>query len=80
MFERRIQSAEVLVVGQFDFHRSIEKTSAPAQVMTSQKTKRLKNGRRLSGNTSSLVAATSSPPLCLAKISYTRKMSDLAKS
>ncbi len=38
--------------GQFDFH-SIEKTTAPAQAKTSQKEKRLKNGRLPSGNTSS---------------------------
>ena len=50
------------LVGQFDFHSSIEKTRTPAQTTTSQKAKRLNNGSRLSANTSSYLAPTSSPP------------------
>jgi hypothetical protein len=53
------------VAGQFDF-RSIEKTRAAAHATTSQKMKRLKSGRRLSGNASSLgrgnLIAAAPPP------------------
>jgi hypothetical protein len=48
-----LKPVRISVVGYFDFRRSIEQKT-PAQVATnSQKTKRLKNGSRLSGNTSS---------------------------